>query len=93
MMDPTYLLDCGDPCSNIYFNNVIQANDEYSLNIIHVFFEYDLHNAENWKGFKGEETIQFHYGNNVLYYAAVQFSIDASKRTHKSVSRNDTHER
>ena len=41
---------------------------------------------------KGNETLQFYKDKNVLYYAAIQFVIDAPKKTHKTISKDDTHE-
>ena len=89
----TFILPEGMSINNRYFNEEIQHNDELSLDVKPITYGRVPHDKDTWVVLKSEEQLDLYDSKHLLNFAAVEFMIDDTDKTHSIISKESKKER
>jgi|JI9StandDraft_2_1071091.scaffolds.fasta_scaffold199147_2 hypothetical protein len=84
----TFILPEGMSINNRYFNEEIQHNDELSLDVKPITYGRVPHDKDTWVVLKSEEQLDLYDSKHLLHFAAVEFMIDDTDKTHSIISKD-----
>ena len=89
----TFILPEGMSINNRYFNKEIQHNDELSLDVKPITYGQVPHDKDTWVVLKSEGQLDLYDSKHLLHFAAVEFMIDDTDKTHSIISKESKKER